>query len=274
MKVTSVIKKIETLAPVSTKKASKQIETLNKTIADKSWQAIPDELKVSFAKIQSKKEKRFAKKAYKELVKYFNLEGFAPKRIKFFLGVKGNLGSHDKISNKVAISRECVYRYPNSSKVEAISHELTHCKQACELIRSPRVGIKKYSKAVYEGIANEEVKDFFNFGLQANYLRAKRKGQGEQFIKDYAERLFKENEKKLRKSYKKAISSPKLNDKTKRSTLDKYLHAFKTYTNPDPFGINFKRYENNYLEVEARKVGSQLETYFETFEKFFIKSTD
>lgn len=240
-------------------------------INDKSWNLIPEDLKISFAKLYNKHGKSFFKKAYKELVKYMDLQGFAPKKVKFVRCDKTTAATFDECLNRIGYSiNEYKYFYSKPDQLGSLAHELQHCKQSVNLIRSKSVGAEGYADAISERLVCERIKKMKDNGsFKLAYEKALKNGNLDEFLNSQKKYFYKIIFPLVRKNFSKAIRMPKL-DETPAQKIEimKNLNALRYYVQPSESFLNSVKYSRNFREIEAHYAGIEMERYYKTFERF------
>ncbi len=65
-----------------------------------------------------------------------------------------------------------------------ISHELKHCEQFGNILRTGNIGVSEYARAITENSLKRALdKSSFDIMLKSRYEQALKQGKGEEFIK-------------------------------------------------------------------------------------------
>lgn len=148
---------------------------LNKNQTDK-------DLKVIFKKLDGLNGDEFAKTAYKELVKYMHLEDCAPKEITFEKSEGRPLASDYKwYENKIIVYRDYFDKSSKSQKLGYIAHELTHCKQTANILKTddPNI-VKQYAFAI--AMSDFSAASSRDPQVAASVLKARQIGKEKEYI--------------------------------------------------------------------------------------------
>ncbi len=108
------------------------------------------DLSIVFKKLEGLEGDDFAKTAYKELVKHMGLEDSAPKELTFESKEGRRIASDYKwYENKIIVYRNYFDKASKAQKLGYIAHELTHCKQTTNILKtdSPNI-VQQYAFAI------------------------------------------------------------------------------------------------------------------------------
>ncbi len=259
----SIIRKKSSIIPE--KKLAKVMQMTSLPL-DEGFNAIPDELKLSFLKLEKINGKKFLKTAYKELVKYTGLEEVAPKRLKIKKLDPGIGGAYSWLYHKISVSKYLPKTSSKASQLGTIAHELKHLEQSCSLIRCENIGLKNYIDNICENMVYQNKKSLFNLGFYSEYCAAQKKGLGDAFLAEEKNNYMMNMGPIMKKKFHAIDKLPKTKCTPEiQELIDKRLEGIKTYIQPDWFEYSQKLYFNNPLEVEAREAGQQVENYFYKF---------
>lgn len=241
------------------KRLIRKIENHLTTEKNSPMSQIPKELTIPFAKMYVRRgQKSFWKTSYNELVKYFGLQGAAPKKIQ-----KKNLpgftsASYSNVYNSLAVSKKYV-EISDEKKINSIAHELKHCKQAAEVITTKGFGLDKYVDAVCEHMAIEDA--------QLRDILVKNDKRSSNFIENKTAEYKHNVAPYIRKSFKNIEKLPKIEPlNSDNSKVEMYIDGLKNYKDPEVVTDSLADYRQNILEQEAFETGDKLENYYKKFE--------
>ena len=143
---------------------------------------VDKDLKIIFEKLDGLDGDEFAQTAYKELVKYLKLEDCAPKELTFLEKEGRPIASDYKwYENKVIVYRNYFDKASKAEKLGYIAHELTHCKQTSNILKTddPNI-IKQYAIAIAMSDFNAAMST--NPQAAASLLKAKQTGKEKEYI--------------------------------------------------------------------------------------------
>lgn len=101
-----------------------------------------------FKKLDGKDGKEFADTAYSELVKYFGLEGIAPKSITWEKNEgRPIIGDFRFYDNSVVFYTDYFMQNDKATQLGTIAHELTHCKQLANMLTTEGITVEKIAYA-------------------------------------------------------------------------------------------------------------------------------
>ncbi len=229
---------------------------------------IPYELRVSFSKLQKTNGKRFVKKAYKELVKFFGLEEIAPKKIKFKKLGYTQRATCDKLTGQIAISNKVAQLDTKDKQLGTIAHELKHFEQFSRVIRTENVGVEGYTDALADNGLLKRKYNFFDMRFWDGLVKARKEGTADEYMASVKQAIYAELLPIVKRGFSRVISQPQIPDNVhNRQAAEKYLRAIRNYLSTDDMGGTWEKYRNNLLEVEAYRAGHRMQNYYKTFEK-------
>ena len=120
----------------------------------KALNSIPPELKELFNSLKEKSGKEYIDDAYSGLVKHMGLDDIAPKSVNLTDNADGIFsitGGYNPLENTIEYSKGFSKRLNKEQQFNMLSHELTHCKQFTQVIRTEGLGVE----ALAEGIAGK-----------------------------------------------------------------------------------------------------------------------
>lgn len=107
---------------------------------------IPPILSEMFEAIRDKKDEELAETAYPFLVKYIGVEDVAPPKLTWEKAEGRPIVADYKVfENSIVIYSDLFKKVSKAEQLAFIAHELTHCKQAFNMMRTENIGIEKYA---------------------------------------------------------------------------------------------------------------------------------
>lgn len=109
---------------------------------------IPPILSEMFIAIRDKNDEDLAETAYPFLVKYIGVEDVAPPKLTWE-NAEGRaiVADYKVFENSIVIYSDLFKKASKAEQLAYIAHELTHCKQAFNMMRTENIGIEKYAYA-------------------------------------------------------------------------------------------------------------------------------
>lgn len=241
-------------------------KALQKAKMNKLLDEIPKDLQARFSKIKNLEGEAFTNKAYDELVEHMGLKGIAPKQIQFE-GAQGSMGhitgGYDSIENVITFTHN-LKNAPKASQIELLSHELVHCKQFTNMLRTEGITVDMYVKSKVENMINIAKKNDFGFNLA--YSRAERSGKLSEFMKNVRENWTKDCEKLVRKNFEDVLKMPKFKvDSSEGVKALKDLQSVENYEGLGLLGLGSQAYKSHPHEVEAYGYGEKLAELFKKY---------
>ena len=257
-------------------KLSKSTNSTNTTVQAQSAKKspiisknIPSEYKSIFANLEGRTGQEFVDTAYGNMVSHMKLNGIAPKKITINDndGIISVTGGYDYINNTIGYSKGFLEKLTPQQQMNLISHELKHCEQFSNILRTENIGVKEYARVISENSLKRALdKSSFEFMLKNRYEQALKQGKGDEFIKktidSWTEKLIPE----IETNFSEVLKLPKIKANSPsgiKAVQD--LKAMKNYEGLDAFGFGSENYRNNPLEVEAYAFGDNIEKLFKDF---------
>ena len=230
---------------------------------------IPSEYKAIFADLEGKTGQEFVDTAYGNMVNHMKLNGIAPKRITINGndGIMSVNGGYDYINNTIKYSQGFLEKLTPQQQMNLISHELTHCKQFSNILRTENIGVNEYAKAIAKNSLKKALdKSSLNFVLKNKYEKALEQGKGEEFIKKIVDSWTKQLVPEIETNFSEVLKLPKIKASSPEGIKAvKDFDAMKNYEGLDMLGFGSQNYRNNPLEVEAYNFGDNIEKLFKNF---------
>ena len=145
----SIIQEKQSEKTLSQRKAVANV--VNKNIAFYGFdlvkkKEIPPILSEMFEAIRDKRDEDLAETAYPFLVKYIGVEDVAPPKLTWKRAEGRSIVADYKVfENAVVIYSDLFKKVSKAEQLAFIAHELTHCKQAFNMMRTENIGIEKYA---------------------------------------------------------------------------------------------------------------------------------
>lgn len=142
-----------------------------------------NDLKVIFKKLEGLEGDDFAQTAYKELVKYMGLEDCAPAELTFEEKEGRPIASDYKwYENKVIVYRNYFDKASKAEKLGFIAHELTHCKQTTNILRTDAPNIlQQYAFAI--AASDFRAAMITNPQARLGFIKAQQAGNADEYAK-------------------------------------------------------------------------------------------
>ena len=229
---------------------------------------IPPELQTRFSAIKDLKGKEFVDRAYSELVEYMGLKGVAPKEvaIKNTDGLLCVTGGYNFIDNTIEFSEGFLTKLNKEGQLGMMAHELRHCKQFTDMLRTEGITVEKYVESVVKSMMEEAKNDALNFQYQAAYNKAKEQGRLQEFLANVKKQWTEDLSKKVRENYKDVLAMPKIKaDSPDGIKAYENLKANSEYVGLGFLGTGSDAYRNNPLEVDAYAFGDKMNEMFQKF---------
>ncbi len=230
---------------------------------------LPSDFKTIFAEVHNKEGKSFVRVVYSELKKSMGLSGLAPKEIVFKELSDGINAEYDDLYNVIYYSPKALKENSKAKQVGTIAHELTHCKQSCDLIMNNAIGVDGYAQALAERKISKQRQDISDIKFQKAYMAAKKQGKNGQFImnlvnikKEYFTPL-------LKQSFANVDRLPKVKADSKSAFyLRNNLLSLSCYSKSRVYDFSLVEH---FREKQAYEVGSKYENYYKICENLLKK---
>lgn len=274
----SIKEKIENKFNISKpKNTTVQAQTHKKAV--KISKNIPEEYKPLFANLEGKVGLEFVNTAYRNMVNYLNLDGIAPKSINIngdFLHIKRINGAYNLINNTIEFTRGFIEKLTPQQQMNLIAHELKHCEQLINILRTENIGVGIYSKVIAKNIlkrvldnkVKQEDNSSFEFMIKSQYEQALKEGKrkGKKFLLKTVDNWTKEFITKIETNFSYMLKLSKIkSDSPEGIKALQHLKAMKDYESLDAFGLCTEKYKINPLEIEAYEFAENIEKIFQNF---------
>lgn len=231
---------------------------------------MPDEIKPLLANLEGKSGQEFTDIAYGNIVKHMKLNGIAPKSINI-QGEDGLLssvtGGFDPVKNTITFSQGFLKKLSPTQQINLISHELKHCEQFTNMLRTEGIGVNGYARATAENLVKQALgKSSLELCFKRDYQEALQNGKGEEFIQKATDNMTKQIIPEIERNFSEVLKLPKI----KANSSDglravKHLEAQRNYEGLNMLGLGSENYKNNPLEVEAYAFGDNIEKLIKDF---------
>ena len=161
-----------------------------------------------FKKLDGKEGKEFADTAYAELVKYFGLEGIAPKSITWEKNEgRPIIGDFRFYDNSVVFYTDYFMQNDKATQLGTIAHELTHCKQLANMLTTEGIPVEKIAYAY--AVSDMRAMLVKNPQFIAKYKEAKAQGKEKEFIQISTQQWAIKTAKELYTAHSETLKLPK-----------------------------------------------------------------
>lgn len=237
--------------------------------AEKLLKQIPEDLQVRFGKLKDLQGEEFVKKAYSEMVEYMGLKGIAPKTI-------GNNGAdaafainggYNPIENTISYTDGFFNKIGKAEQINMLTHELKHCKQFTNMLRTEGLTVEKYVEASLNSTINQLIEDpLKNITFHMGYNLAKERGAEKEFIQRAKDNWSKALIKRVNENYQDILAMPKIKaDSPEGIKAFEHLKAMNEYEGVGFLGMGSEKYKNNPIEVEAYAFGDKMKDLFQKY---------
>lgn len=230
---------------------------------------IPNEVRPLIENLEGKTGQEFVDTAYENMVNHMKLNGIAPKKMSINSkdGVMSVTGGYDYINNTIGYSQGFLEKLTPQQQMNLISHELKHCEQFSNILRTENIGVSEYARAIAENSLKRALdKSSFEFMLKNRYEKALQNGKGEEFIQQTIDIWTKKLIPQIETNFADVLKMPKIKAGSPEGIkASQHLEALKNYEGLDMFGFGSGNYRNNPLEVEAYAYGDNIEKLIKDF---------
>lgn len=258
---TAILATLATIATIAITKGKAARKT-------KLLSQIPKDLQVKFEKIKNLNGKDFTNRAYDELVDHMGLKGIAPNKIMFegnggFMG--GVQGGYDPSLNTITFTKNFI-NANKDSQISMLAHELTHCRQFTNMLRTEGIGVEKFVETQVRNTFENALRKDILFKLK--FENAKKIGQESKFIKVVKETWTQQFTEHINNNFADILKLPKIKaNSTEGVKAFSDLKAYESYPGLGMFGMGSDAYRNSPLEIEAYGFGDKMKDLFNKFLK-------
>lgn len=255
---------------IQNRKTTKKQHSNNIQKSIKTTENIPNELKVIFEELNGKTGKEFVDLAYQKMVNYMKLEGIAPNSIiiQGESGLAKAKGGYDPVTNTIEFSKGFIENLTNEQQINLLSHELKHCEQFNNMIRTEGIGVKEYAKAIAENNVKNALNpsSFNNYWFRFKYNQAVENGTGEEFLQKTIDKGTEKLIADIETNFAQVLKMPKIKANSPEGIKAvEQLEAQRHYEGLGFLGIGGEKYKNNPLEKEAYVFGDNIGQLYKAF---------
>lgn len=219
-------------------------------------------LNVIIDKIKDKDGQDFANAAYTELVKLMNLEDSAPNNITWEKNEgRPIVGDYRFYNNSVVFYTDYFLKMDKATQIGIIAHELTHCKQLTNMLRTEGLPVEKIAYAY--AVSDAKAMLMRNPQVIKMYNTAKSNGKEKEFLQQLVKAGTIKTAKELFQAHAKTLALPKhpLNSPQGQKAQKDWIAQY-NYN-----GADEKAYNDCLLEKEAMSVEKRVTEAFKNRNK-------
>ena len=214
-----------------------------------------------FKEIKDKNGKEFADAAYSGLVKLMGLEGMAPEKITWEKseGRDYIVGDYRFYNNSIVFYTDCYDKLDKATQLGLLAHELTHCKQFVNMLRTEGLSVDKIAYA--HAVADMRAMLINNPAVMEEHKKAKAEGKEKEFIQKTTILWAMKTAEEIKQAHAKTIQMPKhpLNSENGKKAQADWVAKY-NYN-----GADMKSYNENPNEIEARTFAEMIKGAFVAF---------
>ena len=199
----------------------------------KPLKEIPENYQMLFASLQGKSGQEYIDLAYENIVKYMGLNNIAPKKFVIDCGDALTItGGYNPITNTINYSEGFLAKLSRQDQAMMIAHELKHCEQFTNMLRTEGISVEKYARAYAESCVYQDINpsSLSNFLFRMNYEKALKNGTGEEFIQKAIERRTKHLIPEIEANFAEVLRLPKIKaDSQEGKKALEQLETFKIF---------------------------------------------
>ena len=214
-----------------------------------------------FKEIKNLNGRKFSDAAYSGLVKLMGLEGMAPEKITWEKseGRDYIVGDYRFYNNSVVFYTDNFNKLDKATQLGIIAHELTHCKQFVNMIRTEGMSVDKIAYA--HAVADMRAMLINNPAVIEKHKKAKAEGKEKEFIQKNTMLWAMKTAEEIKSAHAKTIQMPKhpLNSKNGKKAQADWVAKF-NYN-----GADMESYNKNPNEVEAYTFENMIKGAFVVF---------
>lgn len=214
-----------------------------------------------FKEINDLKGKEFADAAYSGLVKLMGLEGMAPEKITWEKneGRDYIVGDYRFYNNSIVFYTDSYDKLDKATQLGIIAHELTHCKQFVNMIRTEGLSVDKIAYA--HAVADMRAMLINNPAVMEKHKKAKAEGKEKEFIQKNTMLWAMKTAEEIKQAHAKTIQMPKhpLNSENGKKAQADWIAKY-NYN-----GADMESYSKNPNEVEAMTFENMIKGAYKVF---------
>ena len=214
-----------------------------------------------FKEIKDKNGREFCDKAYSGLVKLMGLEGMAPEKITWEKneGRDYIVGDYRFYNNSVVFYTDTFDKMDKATQLGIIAHELTHCKQFVNMLRTEGLSVDKIAYA--HAVADMRAMLINNPAVMEKHKKAKAEGKEKEFIQKNTMLWAMKTAEEIKQAHAKTLQMPKhpLNSENGKKAQADWVAKY-NYN-----GADMESYSKNPNEVEAMTFENMIKGAFQAF---------
>ena len=214
-----------------------------------------------FKEIKDKNGREFCDKAYNGLVKLMGLEGMAPEKITWEKneGRDYIVGDYRFYNNSVVFYTDTFDKMDKATQLGIIAHELTHCKQFVNMLRTEGLSVDKIAYA--HAVADMRAMLINNPAVMEKHKKAKAEGKEKEFIQKNTMLWAMKTAEEIKQAHAKTLQMPKhpLNSENGKKAQADWVAKY-NYN-----GADMESYSKNPNEVEAMTFENMIKGAFQVF---------
>ncbi len=214
-----------------------------------------------FKEIKNLEGREFADAAYSGLVKLLGLEGMAPEKITWEKseGRDYIVGDYRFYNNSIVFYTDNYDKLDKATQLGLLAHELTHCKQFVNMIRTEGLSIDKIAYA--HAVADMRAMLINNPAIVEKYKKAQAEGKEKEFIQKNTMLWAIKTAEEIKQAHAKTIQMPKhpLNSENGKKAQADWVAKY-NYN-----GADMESYNKNPNEVEAYTFENMIKGAYKVF---------
>ena len=217
-----------------------------------------------FKKLDGKEGLDFVNTAYAELTKFMELDGIAPKEITWEKneGRAYIVGDYRFYNNSIVFYTDNFMKMDKAAQLGLLAHELTHCKQLANMLRTEGLDVAKIASA-YASSGLKAALSGGNPMVMQLYAKAKQEGKEKEFIQQAILQNTIKTTKELMEAHAETLKLPKhpLNSENGKKAQADWV-AQMNYN-----GRDMNSYNNCPMEKEAMAMEYMIIGGYKTFKQ-------
>lgn len=214
-----------------------------------------------FKEIKNKNGREFADAAYSGLVKLMGLEGMAPEKITWEKneGRDYIVGDYRFYNNSIVFYTDSYDKLDKATQLGLLAHELTHCKQFVNMLRTEGLSVDKIAYA--HAVADMRAMLINNPAVIEKHKKAKAEGKEKEFIQKNTMLWAMKTAEEIKQAHAKTLQMPKhpLNSENGKKAQADWVAKY-NYN-----GADMESYSKNPNEVEAMTFENMIKGAFKAF---------
>lgn len=214
-----------------------------------------------FKEIKNLKGREFADAAYAGLVKLMGLEGMAPEKITWEKneGRDYIVGDYRFYNNSIVFYTDSYDKLDKATQLGLLAHELTHCKQFVNMLRTEDMTVDKIAYA--HAVADMRAMLINNPAVMEKHKKAKAEGKEKEFIQKNTMLWAMKTAEEIKQAHAKTLQMPKhpLNSENGKKAQADWVAKY-NYN-----GADMESYNKNPNEIEAYTFENMIKSAFVVF---------